>query len=140
MANATSNGKPEVYTFNATMTAAELQAEWDRAFAALADAKLSPEEFKGFDADCKRCLARLAESKGAKSKTTCPISAADFLAQAKAVGIDLGSTHVTAKPKQFSTGSFGWNQCGKVELEVGDHTLTVQCSINLIVVGSKPEA
>ena len=41
-------------------------------------------------------------------KTTCPISRADFLANAKPITIDLGGHPITAEPREFSTGSFGW--------------------------------
>ena len=41
-------------------------------------------------------------------KTTCPISRADFLAKAEPLTLDLGGFPVTAEPREFSTGSFGW--------------------------------
>ena len=41
-------------------------------------------------------------------------------------------------PRKFSTGSYGWNSCGKVKLNVGGKECTVQVSLNMIVIGSKP--
>lgn len=151
MSNATANGngkapatsEPRVYRFDATMTRDELTAEKADAFKALADGKLSPEEYTDLDSAYTRCVERLATSgkgKGGKGKTICPVTAEEFAEVAKQIGIDVGTSNVTAKPKVFSTGSFGWNYCGKVELPVGEESVSVQCSINLIVVGSKPEA
>ncbi len=70
-------------------------------------------------------------------KTTCPISRADFLAKAEPVKIDLGGFPITADPREFSTGSFGWYYNGKAPITVDGKTLQVQVGLNLIVVGSK---
>jgi hypothetical protein len=70
-------------------------------------------------------------------KTTCPISRADFLEKAKPLTIDLGGFPVTAEPREFSTGSFGWYVNAKAPLEVDGKKLSVQVGMNLIVVGSK---
>ena len=70
-------------------------------------------------------------------KTNCPISRADFLAHAKPVTIDLGGFPVTAEPREFSTGSFGWYVNAKSPIEVDGKKLSVQVGMNLIVVGSK---
>ena len=70
-------------------------------------------------------------------KTTCPISRADFLAHAKPITIDLGGFPVTAEPREFSTGSFGWYLNGKTTITVDGKPLNVQVGVNLTVVGSK---
>ena len=70
-------------------------------------------------------------------KTTCPISRKDFLANAKPITIDLGGYPVTAEPREFSTGSFGWYVNAKSPIEVDGKKLSVQIGMNMIVVGSK---
>jgi hypothetical protein len=70
-------------------------------------------------------------------KTTCPISRPDFLAKAEQVKIDLAGFSITADPREFSTGSFGWYYNGKAPITVDGKTLQVQVGLNLIVVGSK---
>ena len=71
------------------------------------------------------------------AKTTCPISRPDFLAKAEQVKLDLGGFLLTADPREFSTGSFGWYYNGKAPITVDGKTLQVQVGLNLIVVGSK---
>ena len=70
-------------------------------------------------------------------KTTCPISRADFLAEAEPLKIDVGGFPLVAEPREFSTGSFGWYVNGKATLVVDGKSLSVQVGMNLIVVGSK---
>lgn len=71
-------------------------------------------------------------------KTTCPISRSDFLAKAEPLKLDLGNGQIlTAEPREFSTGSFGWYVNQKASITVDGKTLSVQVGSNLIVVGSK---
>lgn len=70
-------------------------------------------------------------------KTLCPISRKDFLANAKPITIDLGGHPVTAEPREFSTGSFGWYVNAKSPIEVDGKRLSIQIGMNMIVVGSK---
>ena len=72
-------------------------------------------------------------------KTTCPITRADFLAHAKPITIDLGGHPITAEPREFSTGSFGWYVNAKSPIKVDGKRLSVQVGMNLIVVGSKDQ-
>ena len=71
------------------------------------------------------------------AKTPCPIERAEFLSNAQAVTFEIAGTNVTADPKEFSTGSFGWYFSGKVSIEVNGKKLPVQVGCNLTVVGSK---
>jgi len=71
------------------------------------------------------------------AKTACPIERTDFLKQATPVTFEIAGTQVTAEPREFSTGSFGWYFTGKVSITVGDKKLPVQVGCNLTVVGSK---
>ncbi len=70
-------------------------------------------------------------------KTSCPISRADFTEHAKPVSVKIGEKEYTAIPKEFSTGSLGWNINDKVNIEIGGKLVTVQIGMNLTVVGSK---
>ena len=71
------------------------------------------------------------------AKTPCPIERQDFKDNAEAVSFEIAGTPVTADPKEFSTGSFGWYFSGKVTVEVNGKQLPVQVGCNLTVVGSK---
>lgn len=77
------------------------------------------------------------ESESMASKTTCPISRADFLAKAQPVKIDINGFPMMAGPREFSTGSFGWYVNGKATITVDGKPITVQVGMNLTVVGSK---
>ena len=70
-------------------------------------------------------------------KTTCPISRADFLSKAEPLKIDVNGFPMTAEPREFATGSFGWYVNGKATQVVNGKTVSVQVGMNLIVVGSK---
>jgi hypothetical protein len=70
-------------------------------------------------------------------KTSCPISRAEFTQHAKPVTVQIGEKSYTAVPKEFSTGSLGWNINDKITLDIGGKLVTVQIGMNLTVVGSK---
>jgi hypothetical protein len=67
---------------------------------------------------------------------SCPISRAQF-DKAETVIIEVDGQRVMAEPKEFSTGSFGWNYSGKMVIEVDGVRVPVQVGVNLTVVGSK---
>jgi hypothetical protein len=71
------------------------------------------------------------------AKSPCPVSKTQFLEQAEAVKIVIGNSELVADKREFSTGSFGWYHNGKVTITVDGKPLSVQCGINLTVVGSK---
>lgn len=70
-------------------------------------------------------------------KTTCPVSRQQFKDQAKPVKVVIEGNEFTAEPREFSTGSLGWNINSKITIKVGDTPVTVQVGMNLTVVGSK---
>jgi len=74
------------------------------------------------------------------AKTPCPVDRTEFLSNATAVTFEIAGTPVTAEPREFSTGSFGWYFTGKVSIEVNGKKLPVQVGCNLTVVGSKDVA
>jgi len=71
------------------------------------------------------------------AKTACPIDRVEFKQNAVPVTFEIAGTQVTADPREFSTGSFGWYFTGKVSIEVNGKRLPVQVGCNLTVVGSK---
>jgi len=70
-------------------------------------------------------------------KTVCPISRADFLAKAKPVNITIDGAAMVAPPREFSTGSLGWNLNNKTTMDIGGTMVTVQIGMNITLVGSK---
>jgi hypothetical protein len=70
-------------------------------------------------------------------KTSCPVSRSDFMANAKPVTVSINGKEYQAVPKEFSTGSLGWNINDKVNIDIGGKLVTVQVGMNLTVVGSK---
>jgi hypothetical protein len=73
----------------------------------------------------------------AKSKTACPVTREEFQAHAKPLTIKVGDKEFTAGPRQFSTGSLGWNVNDKMTVEINGKIVTLQVGMNLTVVGSK---
>lgn len=71
------------------------------------------------------------------AKTTCPVTRAEFLQNAKAVEVVIGGVPLIADVKEFSTGSLGWYLNGKTTIRIGDTPVSVQIGMNLTVVGSK---
>ena len=70
-------------------------------------------------------------------KTTCPITRAQFRAQAKPVTVTIGNQQLEAESKEFSTGSLGWYLNTKITLEIDGVRVAVQVGLNLTIVGSK---
>jgi hypothetical protein len=71
------------------------------------------------------------------AKQPCPISRPDFLSKSTPLTVVIDGHTLSAAPKDFKTGSFGWFLNGKLSLQVGGVTVPVQVSANLTVVGSK---
>jgi hypothetical protein len=71
------------------------------------------------------------------AKTTCPISRSEFKTQAKPVTVKINDVPLVAEPREFSTGSLGWNLNGKMSMEIAGKMVSVQIGMNLTIVGSK---
>jgi len=71
------------------------------------------------------------------SKTVCPITHSQFLANAKSVEVTINGQPTLAMVKEFSTGSFGWHHGDKLTIKVGDTLVKVQVGLTLTVIGSK---
>jgi hypothetical protein len=70
-------------------------------------------------------------------KTLCPITRAEFRAQAKPITVNIGSIPLVAEVKEFSTGSLGWYLNGKTTIDIDGKPVSVQIGLNLTIVGSK---
>jgi hypothetical protein len=70
-------------------------------------------------------------------KTSCPVSRAQFTSTAKALTVAISGQPLSASPKQFSTGSFGFYANGKVTIVVDGQPVQCQVSLNITVIGSK---
>lgn len=73
----------------------------------------------------------------AMAKSSCPVSRAEFLSDAKPVEVVINGIPMTAEVKEFSTGSLGWYLNGKANIKVGEKNVSVQIGMNLTIVGSK---
>jgi hypothetical protein len=71
------------------------------------------------------------------AKSTCPVTRTEFRNDAQPVEITINGVPMTADVKEFSTGSLGWYLNGKVNIKVGDKSVSVQIGMNLTIVGSK---
>lgn len=71
------------------------------------------------------------------AKTPPPITLKDFLEKAEPLKVTIHGQEMTADVKSFSTGSFGWNINGKMNVVIDGKTVSVQVGMNLTVVGSK---
>ena len=70
-------------------------------------------------------------------KTSCPVSATQFMEKAEPLKITINGQDMLAEVKSFSTGSFGWYLNGKTVISIDGKALSVQIGMNMTVVGSK---
>ena len=70
-------------------------------------------------------------------KTVCPISRQQFTDHAKPLEIVINGESMKVPVKEFSTGSLGWYLNKKMDVKVGDATVSVQIGLNMTIVGSK---
>ena len=72
-----------------------------------------------------------------QKKTVCPITREQFLKAATPQTIKIGEFSFAATPKEFSTGSLGWNLNEKLTVPIDGVLCKVQVGLNITVVGSK---
>lgn len=70
-------------------------------------------------------------------RTSCPITSGQFTTSAKAMPVTIDGAAALVPTKQFSTGSFGWHLSEKRTVIIDGKPVTVQVSMQLVVVGSK---
>lgn len=73
----------------------------------------------------------------AATKTTCPVTLAQFMADAGTVDVVIAGQTVTLQAKAFSTGSFGYQHTGKLELEIAGEDVRFQVNLMLVAANSK---
>jgi len=112
-------------------------ATMEEALGAVQDGSLSQAQFLEWDR-ARSKKAKRGGGNGNIPKTKCPLTAEEFIANAKPITVDLQGTLVTFEPKVFSSGSFGWGFYGKMDIKVGNKPIKVQSSSSLTAVGSKP--
>ena len=71
------------------------------------------------------------------AKPPCPLTREEFKAKAKSVSVQVEGVPLSAEPKEFSTGSFGWYLSGKATVVVDGKPVQVQVGANLTIIGSK---
>ena len=68
----------------------------------------------------------------------CPVTRDKFMTDSKAIKITVNGVDFWAEPKEFSSGSFGWQSATKVAVPLPDGTLLhLQVGLNATVIGSK---
>lgn len=77
---------------------------------------------------------------GGKPKTACPLTRAEFAEHATAIEVVVNGVELTADPKQFSSGGFGYYLGGKITVKVNGKPVTCQLGLNLVAVNSKDAA
>ena len=75
-------------------------------------------------------------------KTTAPITRAQFRDKATPIVVKISAPggpeqEYTLSPREFETGSLGWNLSDKMRVKIDGVEVQVQIGLNLIVVGSK---
>lgn len=79
-------------------------------------------------------------SKAPKADTPkeCKVSFAEFCRNAAPTVASVSGSDIALKPREYSTGSFGWMGMGKAEVKLANgQTVRCQVDIKLIVVNSK---
>lgn len=59
------------------------------------------------------------------AKSTCSVTRAEFVNDAKPVEVVINGIPMTAEVKEFSTGSLGWYLNGKANIKVGEKSVSV---------------
>lgn len=70
-------------------------------------------------------------------KSVCPITREEFRQAAEPVSLTLNGTTVVMEPREFSTGSLGWNANLKIMVKIGGQSVPCQLGVNLTMIGSK---
>ena len=85
-----------------------------------------------------KAAAAAAERAGmAKASAGCTVTRDEFRQHAVPVDVLLGDKAMAAKPKEFSTGNFGWHAGGKLDVLVNGKPVKCQVGIVVTAIGSK---
>lgn len=72
-----------------------------------------------------------------KVASKCPITREEFKKHASELVVEVGGSKLSARPREFSSGSFGYNVNGKVFIEINGKMVKAQVSGNITIVNSK---
>ena len=73
----------------------------------------------------------------ATEKKKFPMKKADFMDKAKPIMATVNGAPIIGNPKEFSTGSVGYNFTGKFPVELNGEVIFIQFSGNGTAIGSK---
>lgn len=71
------------------------------------------------------------------TKAACPITRAEFRAEAKPQEGKVADSPLLLEVKEFSTGGLGWYTGQKITLKIGGKLVPCQVGINISIIGSK---
>lgn len=71
------------------------------------------------------------------TKKRSPIAREDFKRHALPLEATIAGIEMSIPLKEYSTGSFGWHQVGKLAIEVNGIELPVQMGLTFTVIGSR---
>ena len=72
-----------------------------------------------------------------KTVKVCPISRSDFDTSAEPLDVTVAGMTLQGTPKQFSTGSMGWNINAKINVRINGVVVPCQVGMNITAIGSK---
>jgi hypothetical protein len=70
-------------------------------------------------------------------KSSCPVSRQQFREKAQRLEVVINGQKWLAVPKEFSTGSLGWNLNEKITVEIDGTPVSAQVGLNVTLIGSK---
>lgn len=85
----------------------------------------------------KKKRVQKGEGKGAGLRQSSAMTRQAFMDTAQAFKVNIGGKEVKVPPKKFSTGSCGFYQNTKVQLDVDGQSLVLQCQFSCQIIGSK---
>lgn len=71
------------------------------------------------------------------AKTQCQISRSEFAAKAKPLTAEINGQGRIVSTKEFSTGSLGWYENGKITVMIDGKPVACTMAIQITVIGSK---
>lgn len=82
----------------------------------------------------------MSNATATKAPKSCPVSREVFRKAAKPLPLTIdGKAGMVLSPKEFSTGSFGWNTNEKYTVMIDGVAVPCQLGINLTIIGSKEQ-
>ncbi len=73
-----------------------------------------------------------------KKTTSCPVTMDEFMKTKKMIKVETEDQMFLCVPRDFASGSFGYNVNGKLTIMIGDIPVPFQFTGNITAIGSKP--